>query len=407
MRLLTLTSLYPNAVQPTHGVFVENRLRMLVADHGFEALVVAPVPWFPATAPAFGRYAEFAKVPAEEKRHGITVLHPRYPVIPKIGMSIAPFLMYRALATFLRRRVLGQYDFDVIDAHYFYPDGVAAALLGRRFDKPVVITARGSDINLIANHRLPRHLIRWAARQSAGMIAVSRALKDRMINLGMDPQQICVLRNGVDLEVFRRREATSNSICGPLEGPVLLSVGNLVSGKGHDLAIRALASLERATLLIVGDGPLKGALQSLARELGLAERVRFLGRIAHERLPEVYSLADVLILASAREGWPNVLLEAMACGTPVVATRVGGVPEIVRTKAAGSLIESRDPESIAAAVRCLLDSPPTRAATRAYAEDFGWQETIEAQRALYLGLISGEGPQSRAVVAADLEPSTR
>ena len=398
MKILTVTSLYPNEVQPNHGIFVENRLRRIVGG-GIEARVLAPVPWFPFSAGAFGRYARFARVPREETRCGIQVSHPRFPSIPKVGMSVAPLLMYAALERFVRREVLGGYDFDLIDAHYFYPDGVAAALLGRRYGKPVVITARGSDINLIAQYAIPRRQISWAARGAAAVIAVSKALKDRMMDLGIDSDRIFVLRNGVDLEAFRLK-ATSSASYQAGDAPILLSVGNLVAGKGHDLAIRALTLLEGAELRIAGDGPLLDSLRSLARSLSVEQRVRFLGRVPHERLPEVYGRADALILASAREGWPNVLLEAMACGTPVVATRVGGIPEIVKAEAAGVLVEDRSPEAIASAVKGLLSAPPAPAATRAYAEQFGWQETVDAQRRLYLRLAAGQRSEGPGLAAS-------
>lgn len=404
MKILTVTSLYPNEVQPNHGIFVENRLRRIVGG-AIEARVLAPVPWFPFTAGAFGRYADFARVPREEARCGIRVSHPRFPSIPKVGMSVAPLLMYAALERFVRNKVLGHYDFDLIDAHYFYPDGVAAALLGRRYGKPVVVTARGSDINLIAQYAIPRRQIAWAARESTAVIAVSQALKDQMTDLGMESARTFVLRNGVDLDAFHLMEA-SGSASEAESAPILLSVGNLVEGKGHDLAIRALTRLDGAELRIVGDGPLKASLQSLAQSLSVAQRVRFLGRVPHERLSEVYGRADALILASAREGWPNVLLEAMACGTPVVATKVGGIPEIVKAKAAGVLVEERSPEAIASAVKGLLAAPPARAATRAYAEQFGWQETIDAQRQLYLRLVAEHRNEGRGLAASNLEAST-
>ncbi|MDH5537210.1 MAG: glycosyltransferase, partial [Betaproteobacteria bacterium] len=172
MRILTFSTLYPNAARPSHGIFVETRLRHLVAGGWVDSRVVAPVPWFPSRNPRFGAYAVHASAPREEQRHGIQVLHPRYPVLPKIGMTLAPFLLAQSVKPVIER-VLAQYPFDLIDAHYFYPDGVAAILLGRHFGKPVVITARGTDVNLIPRYRLPRAMIRWAARHAAGMITVA------------------------------------------------------------------------------------------------------------------------------------------------------------------------------------------------------------------------------------------
>jgi len=173
IRLLVFTSPYPNASQPRHGVFVEERLRHLVESGRVVATVVAPVPWFPFRHPRFGAYATFAAVPACEQRHGIRIVHPRYPVIPKVGMNFAPSLMFRALLPRLREMKEGGLDFDLIDAHYFYPDGVVAARLGLAVGKPVVISARGSDVTWIPRYRRPRRQIQRAARSVAAVVTVS------------------------------------------------------------------------------------------------------------------------------------------------------------------------------------------------------------------------------------------
>jgi teichuronic acid biosynthesis glycosyltransferase TuaC len=378
-RILTFTSLYPNDAQPRHGIFVEQRLRQLVASDRVELRVVAPVPWFPWRHPRFGRYAQYARAAHDEVRHGVSVCHPRYPSIPKIGMTLAPFLLAAATAPTLRGIIKDGYDFDLIDAHYFYPDGVAAVMLGRRLGRPVVVTARGSDINLIARHRAPAALIRWAARNAAGLVTVSQALKEILVVLGVSADKITVLRNGVDLELFYpvEREAERRRL--GLTDTTLISVGNLVEGKGHDVVIKALTQLPQMTLLVVGEGPQERALKTLAQTLGVTERVRFLGNVTQQELRCYYTAADVLVLASASEGWPNVLLEAMACGTPVIATRVGGIPEIVAAGGPGILVDERTPESISAAVRALAAGTPDRAHTRNYAEQFSWNETTQGQ----------------------------
>ncbi|MGH6902641.1 MAG: glycosyltransferase, partial [Geminicoccaceae bacterium] len=353
------------------------------------SLVVAPVPWFPFDDRRFGRYATFAGVPREERRHGITVLHPRYALIPKVGMSSAPVLMYRSLRRCLERVLRDRFRFDVIDAHYFYPDGVAAVMLGRRLGKPVVITARGTDVNLIPDYRLPRRWIRWAAARAAGIVAVSEALRARLVELGVPGSRVQVLRNGVDLELFAPgdRAAARQTLGLGVDGSVVLSVGQLIPRKGHDLALQAVARLPEATLVIVGEGPEAGGLRRLARRLGSTERIRFLGAIPQERLATIYNAADLLVLASSREGLPNVLMEALACGTPVVASAVWGTPEIVAAPAAGRLVEERSPEALAGAIRNLLADPPARAATRAYAERFGWAPTTAGQLRLFKSIL--------------------
>lgn len=387
IRLLVFTSLYPNAAQPRHGVFVEERLRHLVDSGRVNATVVAPVPWFPFRHRRFGAYAAFARVPAHEQRYGIQISHPRYPTIPKLGMSIAPALMYRALLPVLRQLQAEGTDFDLIDAHYFYPDGVAAARLGAALGKPVVITARGTDVNMIPRYRRPRHQIQWAAERAAAIVTVSRSLKDKVTALGVDPGKIAVLRNGVDLDHFGPRDRTLIRARLGLAGPVWLTVGHLVALKGVHLAIKALARVPEATLLIAGEGPEQRRLRDLMDRLGLHARVRMLGAISHAQLCEYYNAADALMQASSREGMPNVVLESLACGTPVVAAPFAGVSELLDAPEAGEIAAQRSAEAIAAAWLRLRDRAPTRAATRGVAERLGWQPVVDAQHALYARVL--------------------
>lgn len=382
MKILTFSTLYPNAARPSYGIFVETRLRHLLKSGRVEARVVAPVPWFPSRNPCFGEYAVHASSPREEQRHGIQVLHPRYPLLPKIGMTLAPFLLAQSVKPVIER-VLAQYRFDLIDAHYFYPDGVAAVLLGRRFGKPVVITARGTDVNLIPRYRLPRQMILWAARHAAGMITVARALKDNLVALGVPAGRIEVLRNGVDLQLFRPVDRDGWRRRLGFRRTTLLSVGNLVPLKGHDLAIRALRLLPEMNLVIIGNGPERAALGTLARELGVSDRVTFAGALAQEDLRHYYGAADALVLASSHEGWANVLLESMACGTAVIASNVGGTPEMVAAPEAGVMMVERTPEALADAVRGLFARYPDRGAVRRYAEKFSWDETTRGQLQLF------------------------
>jgi len=381
MRILTFSTLYPNAARPGHGIFVETRLRQLVASGKVESKVVAPVPWFPSRNPRFGDYAASARAPWEEVRHGIAVVHPRYLAIPKIGMSLAPLLL-AAGAYAAVRRALGSPE-DILDAHYFYPDGVAAVMLGRTLKVPVVITARGTDINVLPAYAVPRRMILWAASRAAAVVSVSAALKDALVRLGVDGGKISVLRNGVDTRMFHPLDRASLRARLGLSGTVLLMVGNLLALKGHELVLRALCDFPDACLLIIGEGREEANLKKLTGSLGLGERVRFLGAVPQEQLAEYYGAADALVLASSREGWPNVLLEAMACGTPVVATRVGGTPEIVAAPEAGVLADERTPRGIGEALRRLLRSTPDRGLTRRYAERHSWAATTAGQLELF------------------------
>jgi len=395
LRLLTFSTLYPNSERRNHGIFVENRLRHLVASGRADSVVVAPVPWFPSRSQRFGDWAINAGVPRFEERHGIAVHHPRYPVIPRLGMSVAPWLLYRAALPAVRRLLASGQRFQAIDAHYVYPDGVAAVWIGDALGLPTVITARGTDINLIPRYAIPRALIRRAIAGAAALIAVSTAIKTELVALGAPDDKVTVLRNGVDLAMFRPMDRTAARAALGLVRPTLLSVGHLIERKGHHRVIEAMTRLAEFDLIIAGEGPERDRLTALIERLGLGGRVRLLGSRPHDELPALYSAADMLVLASSREGWANVLLEAMACGTPVVASNIWGNPEVVRRPEAGVIVDENSAEGIAAAVRRLAARLPDRAATRSYAEQFSWDATTDGQLALFGALCRGRGGLAR------------
>jgi glycosyltransferase involved in cell wall biosynthesis len=388
--VLSFTTLYPNAVQPVFGVFVENRLRRLVETGQVALTVVAPVPWFPSTWPGLGKYAAYARVPRYETRHGIEVLHPRYPVIPKrIGISMAATMLYRATRD-LVARLVRERRIDLIDAHVFYPDGVAAVRLAADVGRPVCVTARGTDLNLYPQFPTLRRQIEWAARRADALITVCDALQQPLLDLGIESTKITTLRNGVDLDLFRpldRRDARRRWAA---EGPTVISVGWLIERKGHHLVVEALQSLPEVRLLIAGEGELRRSLERQIAAGDLSRRVHLLGQVAHEDLPSLYSAADALVLASSREGWANVLLEALGCGTAVVATDVWGTAEVVAAPEAGVLIKERSGPAVAAGLRTLFDSMPDRDATRRYAERFSWDATTDGQLGLFRRLTGGD-----------------
>ena len=377
MRVLTFTTLFPNREMPGFGIFVAERLRHLLASGRLTSTVVAPVPWFPFQGQRFGSYSAYARVPIEETVSGCRVLHTRYPVIPKLGMSIAPALLALASYSATRRLAAEGGGFDLIDAHYFYPDGVAACLLGHWLDKPVVITARGSDLNLIPRYRLARRQIQWAIRRASALVTVSDALRGRLLELGAPETKISVLRNGVDLERFRPVDRAAARERLRVAGRTLLSVGNLIELKGHDIAIDALVTMADTSLIIAGSGPLETQLRDLASRRGVGDRVRFAGALDQTELRDYYSAADCLVLCSSREGMANVLLESLACGTPVVATSVGGNPEVISSPAAGVLMKDRSAPALVAALRSLFENYPAREATRAYGQRFSWSATVD------------------------------
>jgi teichuronic acid biosynthesis glycosyltransferase TuaC len=387
MKILVLSTLYPNDVQPRHGIFIEHRVAH-VAGAGDEIRVVAPVPWFPSASPRFGHYADFARVPRTDERRGLRITHPRYPLIPKLP-QLTPAMMARAVGRHIAQ-VRRDFDFDVIDAYYLYPDAVAAGIIARQFDRPVVMTALGSDVTLIAQRRFERAAILRATGRAATVTAVCGALRDELVALGAAPDKVCVVEHGVDLDLFRPPEdriGLRESM--GIRAPTVLIVGHLIDLKGQDLAIRAVATLPGVRLMIAGHGPNEAMLRALAVELGVADRVDFLGHVDQARLRDLYGAVDIVANCSEREGISNVLLEGLACGTPLVATPVWGSPEVVKAPEAGRLTRDRSVEGIADAVAAVLADPPDRAATRAYAERYDWNETGRQHRAVLAAAVAG------------------
>jgi glycosyltransferase involved in cell wall biosynthesis len=406
-KILVFSTLYPNECEPRHGIFVEQRLRKLVETGSVAARVVAPVPWFPFATSKFGRYGAAAAVPREETRHGIPVLHPRFPSLPLIGMNLKPRILATAMRPVLRRVIARGFDFDLIDAHYFYPDGVAAAWLGQELGKPVMVTCRGNDVMYFPRFPGPRRMILDASRRVGAIATVSADLKHCLCSIGVAAEKVTVLRNGVDANLFRPVDRGVVRQALDIQRPTLLSVGHLVERKGHHLAIEALKALPEFDLVIIGErGSESGGmvnelrLQSEAPEL--VGRVRFVGNLPQDQLRDWYGAADALVLATNLEGMPNVMLESLACGTPVVATAVGGIPEIMTAPEAGVLMKERTAAGIAAAVRQLFDHYPSREATRRFAETLSWEETTRGQLALFERVLqrTDSGRDRERLVAA-------
>lgn len=398
LRVLTLSSLFPSDARPRHGIFVETRLAHLVRDCAVDVRVVAPVPWFPFSSSRFGQYAQFARTPRRTTRaSGLAVSYPRYLMLPRVGVGLQPDSMARAVIADIVELQRFGWQPDLIDAHYLYPDGVAAALLSSRLKLAFVMTARGTDVNVLAHLPGPRQRVVQAARQASAVIAVSQPLKTALVSLGVDEAKVVVLRNGVDLDVFRREnQAASRARLGlRVDGRLLLCVGNLVPEKGQALAIEALRQLDGFRLLIVGDGPLHGELTALARRLGVEARVVLRPAMPQSELRHVYSSADALLLTSTREGWPNVVLESLACGTPVVGVDVGAVRDMI-ADGVGRIVAGRDPGELAGAIRHLLDAPVARERVRRHAAQFDWRSISRGQWDVFVRTLP---PARRALCA--------
>ena len=391
LRVLTLSTLFPDASRPNFGVFVERQTLGLAALPDLALKVVAPIglPVWPLRRLA--RYRPLARVPRRETWRGIDVWRPRFATVPGTGGRFHVAALVQALTPLLDR-LRADFAFDVIDAEFFFPDGPAAAALGRRYGVPVSIKARGADIHHWG-HGPTAAQIRRAGRHAAGMLAVSEALKRDMAAIGLDPARIRVHRTGVDLDRFHPVDRAAAKTGLGIDGPLIVSVGALIARKGHDIVIAALADLPGATLLIAGEGPERRRLEAQIAALGLGDRVRLLGSVAHGDLPPLLAAADVMALASSSEGLANAWVEALACGTPIVITDAGGARELVTNAAAGRII-AREPAAFAAAIREILAAPRPADAVRAAALGYTWQAN-GAALAGHLGRLVVAGPVFR------------
>lgn len=392
LRILVFSTLFPHKGEPTQGIFVENRLRHLLKDANVDATVIAPVPWFPFKNRIFGKYGRAASADYTEVRGGLSIYHPRYIVIPKIGMMLTPFFLARTALKMAQKLLRGGAKFDLIDAHYLFPDCVSASRLSAKLGLPYTATARGSDVTQIALIPGPKKLILQACADAGQVITVSQSLKDKLMAVGADGHNISVLRNGVDADRFYPSVADRNGFLEHigLDGttPTIMFAGWLIERKRVDIVIDAMTHLPRAQAIIVGDGPLRSSLLAQTKSLGLEDRVKFVGQKQPDEMPQYFSVADVLCLPSEREGWANVMLEAMACGAVIVARNVDGAVELITDGAPGRLVDGDDAAKYAGAIDELLLEKPARAHIRSYALGYSWQSTSTKQMKIFQSIIS-------------------
>ena len=379
LKILSLSGAYPNPVEPAAGIFVRARLQAL-AGHA-EVKVLAPV----ALARRTRRdrlMPQRRDIPFSRTDGLVETFHPRWIYPP--GGTWANALLLAGCLLPLIRRLRAHYPFQVLDAHFGYPDGIAAALLAARLDCPFTVTLRGSE-RLHASSAALRGAMGWALRRADRIIALSGELAEFATALGAAPSRVKIIPNGVDSTTFFPREsAPARAEYGvPEGGKVVLSAGNLIPLKGHQYVVRALAGLRSAgvpaQLWIAGSagrstGEYEHELRRIIAESGMSAWVRMLGRVSPDRLAELMCAADVLCLASTSEGCPNVVREAQACGTPVVASRVGAVPELIPSSRYGLIVPRADVPSLTVALQQALSRNWDHAALSAWAHSRSWDQ---------------------------------
>mgnify|MGYP000108348056 CR=1 FL=1 len=391
MRILVFTSLFPNNIHTEHGIFIKNRLLRLSKSHGYNVIVLAPVPYAPSWFP-FEPWSAYSRVKKEESIDVMTIYHPRYPLVPKLSMPLHGLLMYAACKRFVDKH-LSEFPYDLIDGHYIYPDCLAAALLGKAFQKPVFVSARGSDVNQFTRFKAIKPQIKWTLEQAEHVVSVCSALKQEMVDLGIAEHKISVVPNGVDTNTFTLSDRTTarQRLAIASGEKVILSVGSLIERKGFDYLIQAmphvLESYSHACLYLIGAGPEEQHLRGLAHRLNIAEHVVFVGQVPNPDLPSWYNAADVFCLASSREGWANVIMESLACGTPVVATNVWGAPEIITNPSVGLLVD-RTVEDIAGGLCRTLSRQWDRDLIAEHVRKRDWDAVADELHALYSQKLS-------------------
>lgn len=377
LRVLTLATLFPDATRPNFGVFVERQTRGLAAEPDTQVTVVAPV-GLPPWPLRLADHRKLAALPRREQWRGLTVHRPRFLSVPATDGRFAPDALARAVRPVLDL-LAGQ--FDVIDASFFFPDGPAAVMLGKRYGVPVSIKARGADIHHWGKVR--HAAVVAAGRGAEGLLAVSGALRTDMLALGLPAEKIRVHHTGIDRDRFRPGDRAVARHEWGVTGPTVLSLGALIPRKGHDVVLEAVARLPGVELLIAGEGPERDALAARAARLGIG---RLLGAVPHGELPTLFAAVDLLALASASEGLANVWVEALACGKPIVITDAGGAREVVTCRAAGRIV-ARTPEAFAAGIADLLANPPAAADVVAAAAPFSWARNARELRAHLAGMV--------------------
>jgi len=386
LKVLAISNLFPNPFEPRRGLFNLNQFKALAAT-GVEVKVVAPVPAFPGMglAPRLASSGRAAKVPHSGEVGGLPVWYPRYPYLPLVGREFHGQLYYRGTRKAIGR-IMDDWSPDIIYVTWTWPDAFAAGLIARDHRLPYVVKVHGTDINEYLDYRVRKKRILSALNKASGIVSVSDALKDVMSGQGVDVDKIHVIYNGVDRKLYRPQSKSESRLRLGItaDEPTVVFIGNLKPVKGLDQLLKAFKELhgrnQNVRLHIIGRGPLESDLRKQSINLGLEEQVRFEGEQSPVEVARWMSAADVLCLPSINEGVPNVLLEAMACGTPVVASRVGGIPEIVDRGRCGFLVKPGFPDKLAEALEKSLNREWEHNEIRKHTEPFTWENNADRLR---------------------------
>jgi len=392
MKILAVTTMYPNKSQPVHAVFVKQRLMHIKKK--IKVSIICPIPWFPFYW-LIDRYKHRRNIPHYESHEGVDVYYPRFFSIPKLFKPLEGISLLMALMVFIK---IHKMTFNIIEAHLPFPEGFSAVLLGKLYRKPVSITLRGHDINDLPRYPLRKRMIVYALKNCTTIFSVASALKKGAVDLGISPDKINVIGNGVDPERFPLvdKKTARETLKMPYDKKIILSVGHLVERKGFHIVVNSVSKLihnygMELLLVIVGSGGEEGDYSKEIKKCitmnKLENDVLLVGAVENEKLFWWYNAADVFCLASSKEGWANVLLESLSCGTPVVATNVWGTPEVITQPNLGVLVE-RNENEIADGLREVLQKEWNREYLNEYSLKFTWDSICDGIFKKYSSLVS-------------------
>jgi glycosyltransferase involved in cell wall biosynthesis len=395
--------MFPNKAQPVHAVFVRNRISRVARK--CKVHVLSPIPWFPLDG-FVPKYRHRKSIPRSDTIDGMPVEYPRFLSIPAILKPLDGFFLFISV-WLTARRIRKEFDFDLIDAHLAFPDGFGCALLARLLRKPLTITLRGHDVNDVPRFPVRCRQVQHALKRADRVIGVADALRQAAVDLGCDESKTVTISNGVDADVFQtcpRLEARQRLNL-PLDRRIVLSVGHLVERKGFHLIVDALDQIRRLDeevpyLVVVGgpgeEGDYSGVIRERIESQRLEKDVLLAGPQLNHTLCDWYNAADVFCLASSKEGWANVLLESLACGTPVVGTKVWGTPEVICSPDYGILVE-RTKESIAGGLIQAFETEWNRRAISTYARSQTWEHVADQVIENFRLAIGVETPSQTAL----------
>lgn len=380
LRVLIVTNLFADPFNASRATFNQQQFGRLAKQ--VDLTVMVPVSWLEVVRKPLA-YRGLRRQALERWPFADYVV---YWYVPGVGRRFhAAFLFLSLLLQRLPTLLLKRWD--CLFGSWGYPDAVAVAAIATLTGRPMIAKVHGSDVNVFTREPARRAQICWALNRSRQVVAVSQALADRLAELGVDPARTTVLYNGVDPVRFHpvsRGEARRALGFGDDE-QVILYVGNVLASKGCMDLLEAFGRLRGRvpglTLVYVGAGPLVRELAARAASMGVTERVRFAGRLAHEQIVQWFGAADVFCLPSHAEGVPNVVLESMACGTPVVSTLVGGIPEVL-PDFAGLMVPAQDPAALEEALFTALHTDWDAERIVEHARSFDWDKNVTRLREL-------------------------